>query len=244
MSDKMKRILILCIAVAVGAGLLIGGKSPALAAEPSTGLEQQAATVRDRPLDILIETVSKPYTSVVRDVERLGGTVSFQYQYINALAATVPASAIAELTENGNVEFLYKDTIIELPPAPSAAVSEDSDAAVLTPTVLPEGSFEAFELSSVPRTKKKRRRQHEEDLASVPPNNYFNPTAAGVTPAVLSASGSGDDTILAIIDTGINSGHFLLDDPGKVVGGSMSVSTLQHHLKALTRLPITSTGPL
>lgn len=215
----MTKILTLCIAVAIGAGLLIVGKTPALAAKPSTGLEQQAATVRDWPLDILIETVSKPYTSVVSDVERLGGTVSFQYQYINALAATVPASAIAELTENGNIVFLYKDTIIELPPAPSTAENEDYDAAVLTPMVLPEGSFEAFELTSVPRTKERRRGQHKEDLASLPPNNYFNPTAAGVTPAVLSASGSGDDTILAIIDTGINSGHFLLDDPGKVVGG-------------------------
>ncbi len=200
----------------LGAVLASAWVSTALAAKPSTGLEQQAVTVRDWPLDILIENVSKPYISVVSDVERLGGTVSFQYQYINALAATLPASAIAELTENGNIKFLYKDTIIELPPAPSAAVSEDSDAAVLTPTVLPEGSFEAFELT---RHRRGRSPQAKEEEASLPPNNYFNPTAAGVTPAVLSASGSGDDTILAIIDTGINSGHFLLDDPGKVVGG-------------------------
>lgn len=53
----------------------------------------------------------------------------------------------------------------------------------------------------------------------IEPANYVNSAISGVTSSLLTGSGFGEDTIVAIMDTGINTGHILLSRPGMVVGG-------------------------
>lgn len=63
----------------------------------------------------------------------------------------------------------------------------------------------------------------------IQPSNYINSAISGVTQALLTSSGFGEDTIIAIMDTGINTRHFLLSRPGMVVGGvDLSCDAINH----------------
>ena len=153
------------------------------------------------PVNVLISTTSHDYASVVADIQRLGGHVKNQFQYVNALAASVPADKILTLAENENIVKIYYDEtrslagvlseIPELDPKPETASSylAGYDVVSLTP----------------------------EMIGSVEPNNYWNPVAMGAEP-VWDLNDYGQDSMVVIIDTGLWAGHFMFEG-SSIIGG-------------------------
>ena len=65
---------------------------------------------------VIIKT-EKPYKNIVRQIERLGGTVTWQYAYADAIAADIPDSAIGAVKAQLPAGAVRKDHIVNIPPA-------------------------------------------------------------------------------------------------------------------------------
>ena len=77
----------------------------------SAGLPVQTTGAREK---VLIRT-PKPYGSVVARVGAIGGTVTYQYTYIDAIAAEVPTAGLTALGDLVGTAAISKDVEIALP---------------------------------------------------------------------------------------------------------------------------------
>jgi subtilisin family serine protease len=158
-------------------------------------------TQGDAPIDILITTVTNDYSSVITDVQRLGGNVRSQFEYVNALAASVPANKILALAENENILKIYYDEPRSLagtiPQIPELDVKPETASAYLS-------GYET--VAATP-----------EVMAELQPCNYWNPVAMGAEP-VWNIGDYGQGTLVVIIDTGLWAGHFMFADTS-IIGG-------------------------
>ena len=170
---------------------------PKLAEVAPTLLEKM--TVGSSPINVLVETYTDTYTNIVADIERLGGTVKFQYEYINALAAALTPDAIMTLARNLDVKKIYLDETVELSTQHMGDIRDESPLEFppedsLTVTLTPE------------------------QIMSVMPSTYtyWNPIAMGAVDVwTMGVFGQGSTAV--IIDTGIWSNHFMIS--GSVIGG-------------------------
>jgi subtilisin family serine protease len=140
---------------------------------------------------------AKPYDSLVADIQSRGGRVTYQYKYVDAIAAEVPRTVLASMRDKIGVGNITKDEIIPLPASvdtlrgrnltPSNAANEVAAA-----------SFSALGAADI------------QSIATTNPNGYLtNLEVANV--ASLHASGiTGAGVIVAVIDSGIRPGF--LDD--------------------------------
>jgi subtilisin family serine protease len=145
---------------------------------------------------VLIRT-AKPYDALVASIQSLGGRVTYQYKYVDAIAAEVPRKVLASLREKIGVGNITKDEIIPLP------ISVDTlGGRNLTPSnaanEITADSFSALDAVDI------------QSIATVNPNMWL--TNLGVANvASLHASGiTGAGVIVAVIDSGIRPGF--LDD--------------------------------
>lgn len=67
---------------------------------------------------------SKPYDQLVKSIEKMGGTVTMQYKYVNGIAADVPVASLPALEKLVGAENLAKDEIISIPESNGAAGPE------------------------------------------------------------------------------------------------------------------------
>lgn len=74
--------------------------------------------------NVLIRT-SKPYDKVVAAIQAMGGTVTYQYKYVNGIAAQVPVSALGKVEALVGAENLSKDEVQSIP-APSTRFGQAS----------------------------------------------------------------------------------------------------------------------
>jgi len=158
-------------------------------------------TKGNAPIDVLISTVSNDYSSVIADIQRLGGEVRRQFQYVNALAASVPADKILALAENENILKIYYDEPRTLagviPSLPELDVKPETASAYLS-------GFETVVATP-------------EIIAELQPCNYWNPVAMGAEP-VWELNDYGQGTLVVIIDTGLWAGHFMFAGTS-IIGG-------------------------
>lgn len=176
-------------------------------AKISPTLFDKMATEGNTPINVLIETYSGDYSSVIMDINCLGGEVGHQYRYVNALSASLPANKIAELVRNSNVAKIYYDAERRLvsDPGDSLMASGGTDLDDLLMTPIPEVA--EYEYVSVT----------PEELASLEPNNYWNVIAMGAQ-EIWEETDYGADSLVAIIDTGIWTGHFMFAGTD-IIGG-------------------------
>lgn len=200
------------VAIAI---LLIGGLSPIYATPaPARELVLSPILLRekfmvadlDHPMQVLIETDSQDYASLVGAIREAGGSVSFQYRYIDAIAATVPVGALDDIASHSSVRRIMKDATREL------AIPKRGEQPLGGPYFLLEDALAPLDVY----------RPSLGELRSFDPRNFFNPDVTGAT-AIWDRTDYGLGSIIGIIDTGINSGHFMFPDPDvdvpKVVGG-------------------------
>jgi subtilisin family serine protease len=156
------------------------------------------------PRSQVLIRAAKPYASLVARVESLGGRVTYQYQYLNAIAAELPAAAQLALASAVAGEAITKDE--ELAEPGSLDMFRLRGLPVSTSSGLEVDAVDALGADDITA------------LATATPDAYrLNNTIANV--ASLHAAGTtGAGSIVAVIDSGIRPGfpHISLD--GSVIG--------------------------
>lgn len=148
---------------------------------------------------VLIETL-KPYDNVVRAIEALGGRVTYQYAYVNGIAADIPSERFATIRSIPGVTALYKDGEIAKPSSLGSTRGGGS-IPVSTETSEPVGRLSSKDLAK---------------LALTSPSYSIN--NAGTNIERLHARGlTGQGTTVAVIDSGVRSGFKLVEDA--IIGG-------------------------
>ncbi len=165
-------------------------------------------------LKILVETSTNDYSGVIANVKKLGGKVRHQFKYVSALSATVKADSIAELAKNQDIVMIYHDDEVYLanepPSIPSADSSNDKLDNLGLGIPIPLDLKEYDTVSITP-----------EQLASFEPQNYWNPTAMGATD-IWETTEYGQGSVVAIIDTGMWTGHWMFWETS--IGGGVDFS--------------------
>jgi len=153
-------------------------------------------------VNVLIETRTSDYSSVVTNINDLEGKVGYQCKYVNALSATIPADKVAMLTLNEDIVKISYDE--ERTPAsdpgeflmPAEGLG-DLDQLLAEPTLLETQGFEPTSITL-------------EELLASDPSNYWNPWGMGAaTSHVWRDTNYGQGSLAVIIDTGIWTGHFM-----------------------------------
>jgi subtilisin family serine protease len=168
------------------------------------GFQAELLAQNADPGERVLIRASKPYASLVSKITKLGGKVTHQYKYIDAVAAEIPRSALGSVRSLVGPAAITKDEEI---PAP-AAVDDFRGKGGL----VPEGDALNIEYDSANAI------ADVSAFASANPNGYLiNGAIANVSG--LHAEGiNGAGVIVAVIDSGIRPGfpHISLD--GSVIG--------------------------
>jgi len=150
-------------------------------------------------INVLIKTFTNDYSSVVKQINDLGGNTGFLYKYVNGLSASLPASKIIELSKNSMIERIYYDVERQLASGLERSLmmprGNDLDALLAVPTIA-----EASEYKTVSIT--------PEELAGLEPVNYWNTKAMGAED-IWGETNYGEGSLVVIIDTGMWADHFM-----------------------------------
>jgi len=152
-------------------------------------------------VNVLIKTLTKDYSSVVEQINDLGGRVGFLFKYVTGLSASLPPSKIVELTQNKLVESIYFDSPMEL----SADQTEDS---LFLESPLVGEEYETAEFTST-------------KISSDELTNYWNTIGMGAQ-SIWPQTNMGAGSLAVIIDSGIWTPHFMFAPKvslGEIVGG-------------------------
>jgi len=149
----------------------------------------------DQMVNVIIETTEDKYATLASLISEVGGKVVFTYKYVNAVSASIPASSIPRLVESHLIIKIYKDYLMNLMAEPISGLSlKDLDDVVRDFHVMKD---DYYTLSVNPA-----------DLPRVGVNSYWNPVIVNATP-VWDKGYMGANSIVAIIDTGVWTDHFM-----------------------------------
>lgn len=206
--------------------------SPAPASANTVTRAEMAGMVQKfeaRSFDVLVATRSHDYETVIRDIEQAGGTVTRQFKYAKGLAASIPFAALKTLRHNPDVLHVEKDA--ERFPAGNGnkgkrEVSNErvamgkwtlDDMDKLESLIRSGAAFDAESLHPY-KAKDKitlNREQIDAMVSDISPDTYANAVTMNA-PAVWSSGNMGQDSIVAVIDSGVFGDHFMLE--GSLVG--------------------------
>jgi Subtilase family/Bacterial pre-peptidase C-terminal domain len=137
----------------------------------------------------------KPYTGVVAAVEAMGGTVTHQFENIDAVAAVVPSDRATDLHAVAGVSEVYKDVVV---PAPSPMEIATMDGSEIL------GTMSGAELAAA--------------LGSEPADYLFDNAMTGAD--VLHGNGIfGSGVLVGVIDSGTANSPAVPSIFGAVIGG-------------------------
>jgi len=159
------------------------------------------------PVNVIIETYTDNYETVISQIVEAGGEVTYQYKYVNGLAAKIPADKILTIASNTDVKQIYLDQ----PRYPSAYIWSGNE---LDQVIADE---EAIEVSSDDTlTITLTEEQIEQTFSLFETQTYWNPVAMDAV-GVWATGDFGQNSLAVVIDTGIYAEHFMI--AGSVIGG-------------------------
>jgi hypothetical protein len=141
----------------------------------------------------IIIQASKPYAKLAGDIKALGGTITYQYKHLDAIAARVPSNAMDMLRSMAGSAQIVKDPIIAAP-SPRSGV----------------------------RSTRGRASSRITNFSSFPPSaaGPYALNNLGLNLAGLHSKGyTGAGVIVAVVDSGIRPGYPVLESDKSVIGG-------------------------
>jgi len=156
---------------------------------------------------VIIDT-PKPYTNVVSSIQNLGGKVKQQFQYINAISADIPASAMPAVRDLVGEDAISKDNIVGAPKPvmllrKQVSKVADSDIYNTIPVGKALGPVFPVKVSANP-----------------PSEKAYAVNEANLKIRDLHAAGyTGKNVVVAVVDSGIRPGYASLEADGSVIGG-------------------------
>ncbi|KPJ89219.1 MAG: hypothetical protein AMJ53_15930, partial [Gammaproteobacteria bacterium SG8_11] len=136
-------------------------------------------------------------TQVKTNIQNLGGSVTREYNNLNALAVSLPSQVVTQLDKANGIISVHKDTMVSLPkPTHQVAITKNASS-----------------------TQALSRAQLKTIVQQRPHNYSFNNIMTGA--AYLHQQGIfGDDVVVAIIDSGTaNNAEIVPSIAGNVIGG-------------------------
>jgi subtilisin family serine protease len=177
--------------------LMVGGACNGMPAEDGVSIPEDSGQIHR----VIIRT-PKPYDDLVRSIDAMGGRVTHQYRYIDAIAAEVPDRGMDAVREMVAPHAISKDVIVERP-----TVARDREG---KPAKFAFAAGEARTIS----------RDVINQIGGAQPAGYVTNTLGLMNMGPLFADGFlGEGIKVAIIDTGIRPGFFHLESDGSVIGG-------------------------
>jgi subtilisin family serine protease len=159
----------------------------------------------DDPGAKVIIRAAKPYGALKARIEALGGRVTYEYKYVDAIAAELPRNALPALRDMVGTAAITKDEIINLPG------SGDTLRGRNLATSGAENEIEADSVDVLGAA-------DIQALATANPNAYLLNNSIANVSSLHSTGITGAGVIVAVIDAGIRPGrpHISLD--GSVIG--------------------------
>lgn len=189
-----RSLVLLAILLAVGLACF---QAAGVCAEPG-------GPPKDQMVNVIVEATGKDVSALKSLVEGLGGEVRFAYKYVNAISASVPASSLPRLAASPLVMRVHKDYVVNLMSSVASAIGASSlDDLVREVHVLKDG-YVALSVKPL-------------EVRGLKPNAYWNPVTVNAVP-VWDVGYTGSNSTVAIIDTGVWTGHFMLQS-ARFVGG-------------------------
>jgi len=148
----------------------------------------------------------KPYTALVARIESMGGSVTYRYKYVDAIAAEIPRGSLPAVRRLVAPGAITKDEVIDAPASVDTTKGRPALPAASSALDVPYETVDAVAGADL------------SGLAAASPNAYlFNNSIANVA-GQHSAGYAGQGVLVAVIDSGIRPGfpHISLD--GSVVG--------------------------
>ena len=141
------------------------------------------------PVNVIIEVTDK--AAIAEEIVALGGEITYVYESLDVIAASLPANAILMLAENPAVIRIYEDSVRYLASGPTNPVKKYIDSPP-TETIELVGTVDAevIDVEQVP-----------EIIQGVTPTGYAVADLTSAIP-VWEETGYGEDSLIAIIDTG------------------------------------------
>jgi subtilisin family serine protease len=158
-------------------------------------------------VNVIIETYTSDYESIVSQIVNMGGEVTYQYKYVTGLAAKIPADKVVTVASDPNVKQIYLDQ----PRYPSAFIWSGNE---LDPVIANEEEIEFSAEGALKITLTEE--QIEPVLTLVETQTYWNPVAMNAL-GVWATGDFGQSSLAVVIDTGIYADHFMIS--GSVIGG-------------------------
>jgi hypothetical protein len=177
--------------------LVVGGACNGMPTEDRVSVPDDSGQIHR----VIIRT-PKPYDEVVRTIEAMGGRVTHQYRYVDAIAAEVPDRAMESVREMVAPHAISKDILVERP-----TVARDREG---KPSKIGVAGGEARAISP----------EVISQIAGAQPEDYVTNTLGLMNMSPVFANGFlGEGIKVAIIDTGIRPGFFHIESDGSVIGG-------------------------
>jgi subtilisin family serine protease len=182
-------------ALAWGTLLLAFATGPATHAQSS---QTQNAVIINTP---------KPYGKLASDIQKLGGRVKLQYEYIDAIAADVPVAAMPAVISLVGENAISKDSLVAVPKGVEntrnvVPLFSDSDIYTSVPVGSATRIFPVASSSNVPSEKAYALNFADLKVRDLHMRGY-----------------TGKDIVVAVLDTGVRAGYASLDSDGSIVGG-------------------------
>jgi subtilisin family serine protease len=144
--------------------------------------------------DAVIIQTSKPYSKLVSDIQSLGGSVTYQYKYVNAIAAKIPVAAMDMLRTMIGSATIVKDQVLPGPAIPTAISRVKGKSS---------SKISDFRTTAVAAP------------AAYSLNNF------GLNVAGLHTGGyTGAGVVVAVVDSGVRPNYPVLDSDNSIIGGA------------------------
>jgi subtilisin family serine protease len=157
------------------------------------------------PGENVLIRAAKPYDGLVSAIQSLGGRATYQYKYVDAIAAQLPRNALASLSGSIGTGNVTKDEIIANPASVDTSKGRNltSDPAAKS---IAADSFATLTAADI------------QSIASANPDAYSVNLGIANVSGLLASGITGAGVTVAVIDAGIRPGfpHISLD--GSVVG--------------------------
>ncbi len=153
-----------------------------------------------KQFESVIIPTAKPYTKIVADIQALGGTVRYQYEYVDGIAADVPSDAMDSLRSLVGSGAIIKDLVI---PAPAIRTIVRNSSQTAHGTNIKAGSASPIS-----------------DLRTVPAAAYDLNNLGTNIQDLHKRGKTGAGVVVAVVDSGVRPKYPLLDIDNAVIGGA------------------------
>lgn len=184
------------------------------------GLLSLPVAAQARADEKVLIRASKPYANLVSAIEALGGEVTYQYKYVDAIAAEMSQEALGIIRGLVAPKAITKDLIV---PAPTSVDTLRGRGGLARTGEEEQIRYESVQVIGAGDSSRKKRGKKErtyslEGIAAEHPNAYLINNAINNVSGLHADGNLGQNVIVGVVDTGIRPGFPHIDLDGSVIG--------------------------